>query len=325
MGIWNIGPDVLARSRFTLSALAETVSALAILAGREPPYGLRTWAAAHRPAYRDLLRRDEVAALLVDAVFRPTWIAGFVVTPPQRGDTTFEDEIGRVRETPAKVALADLARSLGGPVPARLAVPDVAERAADLIEWVWTRTVRPYWPRRRRVLEADVVARTQQLSREGWAGALAGMRPGMSWLGDGRLRINAYDNPPRDLAAGAELMYVPTTAGGWVSWAEPHRYAVVYPCSGLLADAGHRAPPPRSLRRLLGPLRATVLLLLETPKSTSQLVGLTGASLGSVGGHLRVLLDAGLVRRRRAGRSVLYYRTGTGDRLVELQRDAPAT
>ena len=43
--------------------------------------------------------------------------------------------------------------------------------------------------------------------------------------------------------------------------------------------------------------------------STSQLVAVTGQGLGSVGRHLRVLLDAGLVERRRSGRSVLYSRT----------------
>ncbi|PLW71685.1 transcriptional regulator, partial [Streptomyces sp. DJ] len=62
--------------------------------------------------------------------------------------------------------------------------------------------------------------------------------------------------------------------------------------------------------------RAAVLCLLGTPMSTTQLVALTGQGLGSVGRHLRVLLDAGLVRRRRAGRSVLYYRTDTGEVLV---------
>jgi len=32
-----------------------------------------------------------------------------------------------------------------------------------------------------------------------------------------------------------------------------------------------------------------------------------------------VLLDGGLVRRRRAGRSVLYYRTAAGEVLLEAQ------
>jgi DNA-binding transcriptional ArsR family regulator len=54
--------------------------------------------------------------------------------------------------------------------------------------------------------------------------------------------------------------------------------------------------------------------------STSQLVAVTGQGLGSVGRHLRVLLDARLVERRRAGRSVLYSRTAAGEVLVTAQR-----
>ncbi|SEH02073.1 regulatory protein, arsR family [Nonomuraea solani] len=61
-------------------------------------------------------------------------------------------------------------------------------------------------------------------------------------------------------------------------------------------------------------------MLLDTPKSTTQLVALTGQGLGSVGRHLRVLLDAGLVERRRVGQSVLYDRTEAGDLLVNAGR-----
>jgi DNA-binding transcriptional ArsR family regulator len=75
-----------------------------------------------------------------------------------------------------------------------------------------------------------------------------------------------------------------------------------------------------AIEALIGPARAGVLVLLETPKSTTQLVALTGQGLGSVGRHLRVLLDARLVQRRRAGRSVLYYRTAAGDTLLAAQQ-----
>jgi DNA-binding transcriptional ArsR family regulator len=157
------------------------------------------------------------------------------------------------------------------------------------------------------------------LAQGSWAAALADMRHGMRWLGEGRLQINAYDNPPREIS-GARLLFVPvTTRHGWVSWDEPHRSAVIYPCSGALADTG-REPVPETLGALLGPARARVLTLLDTPKSTTQLVALTGQGLGSVGRHLKILLDAGLLRRRRAGRAVLYYRTAVGDRLVRAQR-----
>jgi DNA-binding transcriptional ArsR family regulator len=62
-------------------------------------------------------------------------------------------------------------------------------------------------------------------------------------------------------------------------------------------------------------------VLLETPKSTTQLVALTGQGLGSVGRHLKILLGARVVQRRRAGRSVLYYRTAAGDALVAAQQE----
>jgi DNA-binding transcriptional ArsR family regulator len=71
-----------------------------------------------------------------------------------------------------------------------------------------------------------------------------------------------------------------------------------------------------------GRARALVLTLLDTPKSTTQLVALTGQGLGSVGRHLKILLDAGLLSRHRAGRSVLYYWAAVGDRLVRTQRRA---
>lgn len=147
---------------------------------------------------------------------------------------------------------------------------------------------------------------------------MTGIRTGMRWEGDGRLRINAHDRPPREIA-GARLMFVPVTAAhGWVTWDEPDRYAVVYPCAGVLAEAG-RTPPPDALSRLLGPARANVLVLLASPLSTSQLVGLTGQGLGSVGRHLKVLRDANLVDRHRTGRWVVYRRTSAGDALVEAQ------
>jgi DNA-binding transcriptional ArsR family regulator len=50
-------------------------------------------------------------------------------------------------------------------------------------------------------------------------------------------------------------------------------------------------------------------------------VALTGQGLGSVGRHLKVLLDARLIQRRRAGRSVLYYRTAIGETLLETQQN----
>lgn len=131
-------------------------------------------------------------------------------------------------------------------------------------------TIRPTWPLRRRIIEAHILARTARLSQDGWAGALAQLRPGTRWRGEGRL-----------------LMFVPVTPGhGWVSCNKPHRYAVMYPCPGVLAAD-------------------------------------TASVLGSVGRHLKILSDARLVRRHRAGRSVLYYQTPAGRTLIRAQHHQP--
>jgi hypothetical protein len=322
MGHWVVNADTLAGSRFVVSPLAETTASLQTLEqGTAAHPGERGWLDAHLPAYRDRLNGDAVAAALVRAGLGGSWNADFLTpTPTGEGGPDFAAELARVRGTTAAAARADLAVSLGGPLPALLDRHDLPERAAALLEWVWHETVLPYWPRRRRIAEADVVARTARLSQGGWAAALDGMSPGLRWLGGSRLQINAHDYPPRELS-GARLLFVPVTVRkGWVSWESPHRYAVVYPCSGVLAEADH-ASVPEALGALLGPARASVLVLLDTPKSTTQLVALTGQGLGSVGRHLKVLLDARLVLRRRAGRSVLYCRSDAGEVLVGAQRD----
>ncbi|MEV4184332.1 transcriptional regulator [Streptosporangium canum] len=322
MGWWKVNADTLAGSRFVVSPLAEATARLKTLErGTAAHPGERAWLDAHLPGYRERLAGDQVTALLVRAALGRSWNATFLTpTPAGEGEQVFEEELARIRETPPEAARADLAVSLGGPLPARLHRSDLPARAAELLEWVWTEAVLPSWPRSRRIIEADVIARTARLGQGGWAAVLDGMRPGMRWLGESRLQITTGDDPPRELS-GARLMLVPVTPGqSWVSWDAPNRYAVVYPCSGALAEAG-RAPAPGTLRALLGPARADVLVLLDTPKSTSQLVALTGQGLGSVGRHLKVLFDARLVRRRRAGRSVLYYRTDAGEVLVEAQRD----
>ncbi|MFG2001454.1 ArsR/SmtB family transcription factor [Spirillospora sp. NPDC048911] len=320
MGWWQVDADTLARGRFVISPLAETTAALKTLHHATAAHpGERAWLDTHLPAYRERLAADPVTALLVHAALGPTWNATFI-TPTPDDDATFDQELAHVRATPPAAARTDLGPSLRGPLPTALDRDDLPERAADLLQWVWTSSVHPTWPRRRRVIEADIIARTAALGHGGWAAALGDLRPGMRWLGGDRLQITTHEHPPRHLT-GDRLVFVPVTLHQtWLAWDDAHRRsAVVYPCSGTLTSARQAATAP--LAALLGTARADVLTLLATPKSTTQLVALTGQRLGSVGRHLRVLLDAHLVQRRRAGRSVLYYRTSTGDALVQAQEN----
>ncbi|MEU4730140.1 winged helix-turn-helix domain-containing protein [Streptomyces sp. NPDC023588] len=330
MGWWRVDTGTLAGSRFVISPLAEALAGLKTLhRGRGAHVGEHRWLAAHLSGYRNRLAGDPVTATLVRAALGRRWNATFLTpTPSGDGGRTFAEELEQIRGSEPAAVRTDLEESLNGSLPTLLRRDDLAQRAADLLEWVWTEAVEPTWPRRLRMIEADIVARTAQLGLHGWATALNEMRPGMRWLGDDRLQITVCDSPPLELSRG-QLMFVPVTPSqSWVCWdvpsADPRRsrsaprHAVVYPCSGVLADDDLRAPP-QALAALLGPARAELLTLLDTPKSTTQLVALTGLPLGSVGRHLRILREARLAQRRRAGRSVLYFRTPTGQTLVAAQ------
>jgi DNA-binding transcriptional ArsR family regulator len=323
MAWWQVNADTLARGRFVVSPLAETTASLLTLElGTAAHPGERVWLDTHAGAYQARRAEDPVVPQLIRAAMARHWIPGFITAAPTgHGEPEFDDELAGVRNLPHETLADDLAAVMAGsPYARHLTAPDLPERAADLLGWVWSHTVVAYWPRRRRIIEADIVARTTRLSQGGWAAALTDIRPGMRWLGEGRLQINAYANPPREIS-GAELFFVPVTLQrGWVAWDEPRRYAVMYPCSGALARPDSAAAP-ETLAALLGPARAAILALLGTPKTTTQLVALTGQRLGSVGRHLRILWDAGLLHRRRAGRSVLYYRSEAGDLLVAIQND----
>jgi DNA-binding transcriptional ArsR family regulator len=320
MGLWQIDTDTLARSRFVLSPFAETFAGLKLLhAGSGAHPGEEAWLRAHLPGYRARLAADPVAGPLVRAALGRSWIADFFCPTSCEGES-FEETVSRVRVAGAEEARADLRVSRRGPLPAALERDDLPERAAGLLTYVWEETVRPYWDRRRRVLEADMVARTARVSQGGWAAVLDSLGPRTRWLGESRFQVSLNAYPPREIAAGAELLFMPVTPRtGWVSWEGRERYAVVYPCLGVLAEDHDRRPVPAGLGALIGTARAGLLALLGTPMSTTQLVAVTGQGLGSVGRHLRVLLDAGLVERRRAGRSVLYSRTTAGDLLLEAR------
>lgn len=316
MGVWQIDVDALARSRFAVSALMETLAALDLLDGEQQPQPWqRDWLARHRPPFRRFLVGVPVAAIVLDVTRGSGWVPDFMSPPPLPGDG-FGDEIQRVAATPPATGYDDLRVAAKGALSRSLEHANVIEATVLMLSWVWTHTVEPDWERRRHILEADIVARTRALSEQGWASAIDDLGPDIRWIGDGCLRINTTTSPPRDLA-GADLAFIPTSSRrSWAAWELPRRFGVIYPVRGALAEAPLTTPSD-PLGRLLGPLRAAVLTQLATPKSTSQLVALTGKSLGSVGGHLRVLLEANLVARRRSEHSVLYYRTSLGDRIVQ--------
>ena len=319
-GTWQVPSDLLAKARFAVSPKAEAVSALEALVRPSDP-AARAFRAAHHVAFEAMLDERPARRDLVACSFRPRrgsqpgWLADYLASPPSAPEVTFEAELAEVAATPAAALRADLRETTGGPLPRSLQTGDVTGEAAFVLNWVWTRTLATDWPRRERLLRADIVARTGQLARHGWAAVLRDLGKGREWAGDGQLRINPFDRPTRVLAADAGLSFIPVTSGAsWVGWTEPVRYAIYYPVAGRLApgDAARRG----GLDRLVGANRAALLRLLDQPLGTTHLAASRGLPVGAVGNHLRVLLDAGVVTRRRSGRHVLYWRTALGEALI---------
>jgi DNA-binding transcriptional ArsR family regulator len=246
------------------------------------------------------------------------WLADYLCMPPETDDETFATGLDRLRAWSDADLTATLHETSQAPLAPVLNARGLGELVVELVTWLWTHTLETDWSRRERILRADIVSRTAQLARHGWGAVLRDLGRDREWVGDGQLRINRYDLPTRTLPSGSRLLFVPThTDGSWVGW-HAERYALYYPVAGRLARVD--AESSAGLGPLVGANRAGVLMLLDVPRSTSQVATLSGQSIGSVGGHLKVLLESGLVLRRRSGREVLYWRTALGDALVAAGR-----
>jgi DNA-binding transcriptional ArsR family regulator len=313
--------DLLASSRFVLSPMAETVAALTVLTNPQGPWQ-QVFHAANRDAFDEMMARHPVRRDLLRRAWRPSrgdepgWMADFLGVVPARPAMSFADELAQLGdEWDDDRIRAQLSTVRPGHLAASLLQPGLRAELIELLSWVWTATVAADWPRRQRVLQADIVSRTATLATHGWSGVLPALGAKRRGLGDERLQINRYDLPEVDVPGAQTLQLIPAhSTGSWVTWQEPIRYAIIYPVTGALIPA--TTAKTQGLARLIGANRARLLRMLDDPRSTTQLAALSGLPMGAVGNHLRVLLDAGLVLHRRAGREVLYWRTALGDSLA---------
>ncbi|MFD8423500.1 DUF5937 family protein [Streptomyces sp. NPDC059466] len=326
----EVGPVDVARTRYAISPLGEAMQALRVAAGVQAAGPLRPWAERIAPRYQQLRRQVPAVGALTALFRRGGYNADFIHPPPSGSGGDFAAELAAVRATPLRRARLELARNLSGlRTPPRyvqriLDAPDVVTRLADALEASWQALVEPDWPRLRAVLERDLVRRAGHLAMYGWAAALSDLDPRVSWRSEGQagtieVRTGSRTEWDRHRLAGNGLLLMPTVFGTLISYVEPPwPYALVYPARGIADLLGPmaRAPGGEALSRLVGPRRADVLRALDVPATTTQLVAQLGLSLGTVGSHLAVLRDAGLVTRTRTGRAVRYEHTPLGAALA---------
>ena len=327
---FEVTADDLLHSRFALSPLFELDNMLRMLSG-QPRHGLPAGVggaagpglpgarpgsgapggarAASAPARPGLPR----------AAAAPAW--------PRRID----DDLAAVRATPLDQVRHEIrtacAASPARPGGAGSAAPaGRAPALADVLERAWYELLAADWLRLRAICERDVLFRSGELGRAGWAAAFAGL-PHVRWH-DGGIEIARLDRAGHDpvgrrgpaaRAVGVHLAAAspptPKRRGRGRSSTRP----------GASARCGSARPPP--IRgRWLRPARAgpgpCCCATLADPASTTQLARALDLAPGAVGDHLAVLLRAGLLDRSRSGRSVLYRRTPLGDALAAVS-DSP--
>jgi DNA-binding transcriptional ArsR family regulator len=311
--------EALTSVRIAISPMVETIASVRAL--EDPARG-----ALHVPwieQAREQTRELDLSCLR--ALHRPKRYSPDFINPPPSGPLAeFEDELSVMLATPAEQIRAEvLSAYQGEPLPAVLE-PFVRDplravgRLAELMRTYWDRALSEHWARIRSLLEHDVLYRARQIADGGTRRLFGDLDPAVTW-DDGVLRIDKCDNTTLDLDERG-LLLLPSVFA-WPSvmivTARPWQPTLIYPARGvgMLWELQQPAPAD-ALVKLVGRNRAALLLALETPRSTIELAGALGVSNGGVSQQLGILTDAGLVKRRRVQRYVLYLRSLEGDALV---------
>jgi DNA-binding transcriptional ArsR family regulator len=252
------------------------------------------------------------------------YIPDFITPPPSSPLMRIDEDLERVRRTPARQVRKELgifAGQHGGLPPAAEALRRRPEREVkrlvDAMAEYWRRAVEPHWPRILALLSADLRHRATRLAEGGPEHLFDDLHPAVSFEGEW-LHVDQPWQGTVELA-GQGLLMVPT-AFSWqrpsIIAIEPWQPTLIYPARGvaLLWETHEDARP--ELAGLIGSTRARILAALEAPRSTTELAAMLDLSPGGVSQHLTVLADAALVARRREGRVVLYARTPRADVLL---------
>jgi len=322
-----MSPEDLSALRFAFSPLTELVMSVKTL--RDP-----TRHALHIPW---VTRTRTVAdtldiSILVGLVAREGYIPDFLTPPPVGPYPEFDNELARVRATPATEVVREVesyARHLetngSGPLPesARVLLDDPVagvQHLIDVLRRYWDATLAEHWPRIRALLEGDVLYRARRLALEGAQGLFDDLHPLVSWRHGELLVDKTFDAEVRPRGRG--VVFVPTVFG-WpelsVIIEEPWQPTVLYSPRGVANLWEPRSPiAESSLDALLGETRSAILRTLEVPLTTSELARRIGITPGAVSQQLSHLRRAGVIEAQRNGRDVYSRLTDLGTSLLSL-------
>ena len=329
LAVFELDVADLAATRFAISPLSEITRAMLLLARPSPAAVNRPWIRwARAQLDRRPLRMPRAWPLIVNGL---RVYPEFLNPAPAVRAPSLDDELDRVRATPAEAVRASLCRVFGDhPWPDsatelfRRPAESLAEIAAELAS-CHDRLVGPHWERIRPVLEADIAYRSQLLAGGGARSLFSDLHPDVRWF-RGTLTVNDADEGPLVLRVmlGPDGVVLMPSVFNWplvsYSKATSSQTGLVYPARGVATvweDGACAAAPSGALDELLGPARARLLGALRSPATTTPLALRFGVTPSAVSQHLAVLHRSGLVDRERSGRRVLYQASELGLALLD--------
>jgi len=312
---YELGELDLGEVRFAISPLNELGLALRVFRdpGRYPHHlpWLRMTEAARAGLDTEMLR-----ALTNDQLWTPDFLHPLPTSPLTR----FADELAGVAALPPRV-VRDRLREVHPELPPVLAGrPDrVLARVVRAVQGFWDACFEPWWPRMRAVLEADVAHRGRVIAQRGLAAMFADLSVRMRLVGNVVQVTTSSRIGYQRSTTGVGLTLVPSlfSRGGSTPITPEQPPLVMYAARGIgTLWTADRVTGPAALADLLGAPRASLLALLDSPASSTELGVRLGVTTSAVNQHLRALRAAGLLTSARHGRAVLYLRSELGDRLL---------
>ncbi|GIH11744.1 transcriptional regulator [Rhizocola hellebori] len=284
----QLGGVELARVRFAISPVYETVMALAILT-RPGVHAVHVpWLNWARPRLEGVDDLKLVLRLVSHDTIKPAYL----IPPPDARMPTLEAELRRVLASKAHPQL---------------------DRIVAALRQCFRAAIEPHWERITRLLEADIAYRAGILAQDGIEGLFTDLHDEVSWR-DGELVVHPNRaTPNRKVALRGHGLVLCPSVFCWPRVAaamEPVTAGTLrYPARGVATLWETPQPAPGAVAALIGRSRAAIMTLLSAPHTTADLARLLELTPGAVSQHLGVLRDAGLVATHRDGRAVLHLRT----------------
>lgn len=268
---------------------------------------------------------EVLLSLVNDGLTTPDFLNPRPTTPLTRIEDELE-ALGRLEPDRFRQQLIDV----HGEIPHALqGPPDQAiRRMIEVLTSYWSAAFAPHWERMRRILEADIVHRGREVARAGLVGMLNGISPNLRYE-EGVLSVQLHTRLNRhEVIGGQGLTLVPTMfsrrVSAPISPGQPPMILYSARGQGVMwekADAAHDG----ALVDLIGRPRTSLLHALAEPGSSTELAARFGVTVPAVNQHLRALRAGGLLTSTRYGRSVLYFRTGLGQALIQAGSPTEAT